>query len=51
MKKVFLSALALALVRQAPAQDAGPDPRFRLPLTIAIFTESIGLPNFRFAEG
>ena len=41
----------LTLVRQAPTQDARPDAEFRLPLTITIFTESIGLPNFRFAEG
>ena len=51
MKKEFLSALVLALVRQAPVQDAGPDPHFRLPVTIAIFTGSIGLSNFRFTEG
>ena len=51
MKKEFLSALVLTLVRQAPVQDAGLDPHFRLPLTIAIFTGSIGLSNFRFTEG
>jgi hypothetical protein len=51
MKKFLLTAAVLALVGQAPAQDARMGPDFRLPLTITIFTESIGLPNFRFAEG
>lgn len=51
MKKLLLIAAVLALAGQTPAQDARTGPDFHLPLTITIFTESIGLPNFRFAEG
>ncbi len=51
MKKIILTLLALTFLVKAFAQDYGKDPGIHLPLTITIFTESIGFPNFRFAEG
>lgn len=51
MKKIIFTTVAFVLISRAFAQDQGRFPGIQLPITITVFTESIGFPNFRFAEG
>lgn len=50
MRKITIILISFSLLQQVQAQDIKQIQRRGIPVTISVFTESIGFPNFRIRD-